>query len=312
MKRSYLALILAILLIAPSALAQEWKSFVTVEQLKAKLDAKSQDLVVVDARSADEYRRGHIPGAISLPGKDWRTPSTPAGQGQSQYIFRTSEGAPDVARYERFLGEAGIDPQDEVIVYGNHAGKTDGSVPALLLDWLGHEKVAFLDGVGIEEWKLAGNALSTQEVKLQPTTYTAKPKEGYVWLLNDVLENLKDPDVVFYDTRNRNEYLGKDLRDNRFGGHIPGAVLVDYAELLDWNTKRVVPVEKAKEILQKNGLTPDKHLVLYCQTATRVSLPALVLRDLGYSKVSIYDGSWHEYGNLETTPIANKVEASKG
>ena len=59
----------------------------------------------------------------------------------------------------------------------------------------------------------------------------------------------------------------------------------------------------AARLLKHRGVTPERTIVLYCQTATRVSLLALMLRDLGFDQVAIYDASWFEYGNLERTPI---------
>src|SRR5690606_2614130 len=121
------------------------------------------------------------PGAINLPGKLWRTPSAKPGQGDSQYIFRTEDGSPDVARYEKLLGDAGITRDREVIIYGNHAGKADGSVPAMILSWLGQKQVGFLDGVGMTEWYKAGYETSTAPRELPAARYEAQPIEGFVW-----------------------------------------------------------------------------------------------------------------------------------
>src|SRR5690606_8203515 len=111
---------------------------------------------------------------------------------------------------------------------------------------------------------------------------------GFVWNLDDVLANLGNQDVIFYDTRSPAEYEGRDRRGNVRGGHIPGAVLCDFADFLD-SEKRTLPPEQIREQLLARGITPDKQIVLYCQTASRVSLPLLALHDLGYTNVSIYD-----------------------
>ena len=96
------------------------------------------------------------------------------------------------------------------------------------------------------------------------------------------------------------------MRDNRRGGHIPGAVSADYAELLTAD-RTVRSREEIEAIFAEHGLpearAAGRPIVLYCQTSTRVSLPYLLLRELGYENVHVYDASWHEYGNRDDTPV---------
>ncbi|MEM6911694.1 MAG: rhodanese-like domain-containing protein [Verrucomicrobiota bacterium] len=280
----------------------EWTTFLTAEQVAQK--TSDPRTILVDVRQAEAYLAGHLPGAINLPGSFWRTPKASPGEGDSQYLFRREDGTADVARYERFLGEAGIAHDSPVIIYGNHAGKTDGTIPAMILDWLGHESVYFLDGLGAEEWTAAGFALSQSPSVREATTYHATPKADFVWNLDQVLAHLRDPDVLFIDTRSLAEYTGDEKRSNAHGGHIPGAIRLDYLDHLEEDSKRVLPPAQILASLEERNIDRQKTLVLYCQTSTRVSLLALALGDLGFPKVAVYDASWHEYGNRSDTPIA--------
>jgi len=273
-----------------------WSSFVTVDQVKARLGQPG--VVIVDARSKEAYAAGHIKGAISLPGSSLRTGKAKPGEGDSQYFFRQADGTPDVAKYEQILGNAGISVDSEVIVYGNHAGKGDGSIPAMVLSWLGVEKIFFLDGVGLDRWKAAGNEVATESLELPATEFKATAKGGFVMNLDEVISAAKDKSVYFMDTRSLDEYTGADKRDNVRGGHIPGAIRLDYNDLLNDDKSVKSPAEVAA-ILEERGVPKDKPICMYCQTATRVSLNYFVLRDLGYDNVVIYDASWHEYGNVD-------------
>lgn len=281
-------------------------SFISPSEVKTLL-ASNPDLVLLDVRTAEEYATAHLPGAINLPGEDLRTPSAKPGEGDSQYIFLTDDGAVDVARYEQIFGNAGLTEQSDVVIYGNHAGKTDGTVPAMLLDGLGHQgELYFLDGVGMSEWYEAGLSHETTPNTLSAATYDAQPREHFVWTLQDVLAHVEDGSAIFYDTRSAEEYVGTELRSNARGGHIPGAIHANYAELLTAD-KTVKTRDEIKQIFAEQGLEKTKAngtpIVLYCQTSTRVSLPYLVLRELGYDNVHVYDASWHEYGNRDDTPI---------
>ena len=313
-----------------------FESFISPDRLDELQQQHGENLVLVDARDPEEYAKGHLPGAVNLPGRDLRTPPVGAGQGESQYIFRTpgSQGTPgspgsqgaagnvgssggsvDIERYEKLLGEAGLTRDLVVVVYGNHAGQRDGSIPAMILDWLGQEKVYFLDGVGYDEWVAAGRPSETAAVTRPAAEYVAAPAaEPFVWNLEDVQAHLTTDDVLFYDTRSIDEYTGADLRDNARGGHIPGAVWADYALFLDEN-KRLKPRPEIERIIEKQGLpeakAAGKPIVMYCQTSTRVSLPYLLLHDMGYDNVAIYDASWHEYGNRDDTEIATDAPSIK-
>ena len=284
--------------------AEDRRSFLAPRDVAAMLE-REPSLVLIDAREAVDYERSHIPGAINLPPDAWRTPSAKPGAGDSQYLFRTAEGELDIPRYEAMLGRAGLTRTTPVVVYGNFAGKADGSVPVMILDMLGHERAMFLDGVGIARWEAAGYGIAKGPAESTPEAaeYRARPLEDAVWNLDDVLAHEGDPTVVFHDTRSAEEYTGENKRDNARGGHIPGAVLLDYVDMLDPETQQSVTPEEAAAMLRERGITPDKTVVLYCQTATRVSLPYLLMRDLGYENLKVYDASWHEYGNREDTPV---------
>jgi len=278
-----------------------WRNIISPFELERMI--RNDEIIVVDARSSNAYAAGHIPTAINLPGSSLRTSKAKPGAGDSQYIFRSLGGSPDIAKYETLFGQAGISRDKTVVVYGNHAGKADGTIPAMLLDWLGQSRVAFLDGVGMDVWKSAGFETETTPNVLPPTLYNARPNNSkFVWNLPDVLAAVENGSATFVDTRTLGEYNGTTKRDNAKGGRIPGAVRHDYADLLD-NKKCVVDQDTAREQLDALAIPNDKPVVLYCQTATRVSLNYMVLKELGYDNVAVYDASWHEYGNTPDLPI---------
>lgn len=320
----FVALIVSLGLLTAPALAQmngqpgpagevvvESDSFLTPQEL-VSLQEKHADLVVIDVRKDDEYKDGHIPGAINLPPSKWRTPSKKPGQGPSQDIFLNKDGEVDVRKYEKMLGDAGITRTTPVVIYGSHGGKADSTIPAMILDILGHERVWFLDGVGVEEWKEAGYELTDKSSpKRRDAEYVAQLKPRVVWQLDQVLSHIGKDDVVFYDTRSTAEFVGTDAKGNQRLGRIPGATLCNYEDLMRPDDHTTISHEEAQKLLEERGITKDKTIVLYCQTATRVSLPYLMLKDLGYRDVRVYDASWHEYGNRPDTPIETEQPAAE-
>lgn len=281
--------------------SKDWSTLITASELHRRL--KNPDLVLIDARSPSEYESGHLPGAINVPGANWRTPPAKPGSGEiGQRIFRKADKTIDVERYEKLLSDAGISENNDVVVYGNYAGKADGSIPAAILLKLGHKRVAFLDGIGVNEWKSAGYAIENKPIERPATEYHASPDAKRLWNYEDVLANLHNSGVVIVDSRTPEEFAGKDLRGNKRGGHIPGAVLLDAEEFLDPKTHKTIAADEARKRIEA-AVPKDKTVVIYCQSGTRCSHKELMLKDLGYDNVVLYDASWQEWGNREDAPV---------
>ena len=105
-----------------------------------------------------------------------------------------------------------------------------------------------------------------------------------------VREAAADPDVALVDTRTREEF------DD---GHVRGALRLDWRELVDPDTRGLRPADDLRADLAGRGLVPDRPVVLYCNTARRLSHTYLALRHLGFEDVRWYEGSltdWRERG----------------
>lgn len=64
------------------------------------------------------------------------------------------------------------------------------------------------------------------------------------------------------------------------------------------------PPEELSRIFADLGATPDREIIVYCNTGYRSAHAYLAMRLCGYPYVRNYVGSWQEWGNRDELPIA--------
>ncbi|QLD84516.1 sulfurtransferase [Natronomonas halophila] len=256
---------------------------VAAEWVADRLD----EVAVVDVRDAWEYDGiGHIPTAVNIPFDEFRAEEH--GEAEAGML-------PGADAFVALAEAAGIDNDSDIVAYDD----THGVFAARFLvtaELYGHDpsKLHLLNG-DYSSWNLE-HEVSSEEPNLGPGTYDAAfDEDGPLVGIEFVRDTLDDPDAVIVDTREEWEYEE---------GHIPGAVRVDWRELVDDDTRGLRSESEMRELLEGRGVTPDKHVLLYCNTARRISHTYTVLRALGYEELAFYEGSLTEWeqegGQLET------------
>lgn len=258
------------------------------DALAARLD--DEGIVVVDLSKAEHHAQGHIPGAVHLDYARLNTDSPPVGG-----------LLPDDATLSDVLSELGVSNDRHVIAYDDTGG---GQAARLLwtLDVLGHPGFSYLDG-GREAWIASGLPTETGPVSPTPSAYRARAGEAGRANQSYILSRLGAPDFALVDCRSPAEFSGDDRRAER-GGHIPGAVNFNWTNAVDdEHQNRLRPAKVLLEEFESLGVTPDKEVVVYCQTHRRSSHTYVVLKSLGFERVRGYPGSWSEWGNDPDAPI---------
>ncbi|MGH7440732.1 MAG: sulfurtransferase, partial [Polyangiaceae bacterium] len=90
-------------------------------------------------------------------------------------------------------------------------------------------------------------------------------------------------------------------------GHIPGAVNVPYASLVDPSTGRFRPAAGLRDAFTAAGVDVDGlpgEVIVYCNGGVTCTVPLNALRMLRPDRddVAVYDGSWNEWGNDDRRP----------
>lgn len=247
-------------------------------------------LVIIDVGNESSYKEGHIPGSVWLP-----FPSLVSGEPPA------SGSLPDPEELARRLATYGI-RDDSHVVACDDVGGCQAARLLWSLDVLGHPHGSLLDG-GTPAWKAAGLPL-TQEVKAPRTgQLTAHYQPSVHARFEEVRMGLRQSHRALWDARSPAEFRGEKVLTQR-GGHIPGAVNLEWTALLDKeHGNRLKPAEEIRHMLEQRGLTSEKTIITYCQTHRRSALTYWVMRALGYPNVKGYAGAWAEWGNREDAPI---------
>lgn len=247
------------------------------------------DIRIVDTRPSDDYIKGHVKNSVNIGLSD---------------MVKTRWGLPAMCVSEKdiksLLEKKGIGNGTTVFVYDNFGG-IFASRLLWTLEYFGHTNIMIFNG-SIKRWIDSGEKFTSAIQKIKKARYTPTHDESRVATKEWILTHLNDENVKFLDVRTRNEYEGKTVYGTR-GGHIPGAVNLHWIETIDPSTGRFRHAKDLKAMYEKIGIKQDNEIVTYCWMGLRASHTYAILRLLGYSKIRVYDGSWAEWGEINTLPV---------
>lgn len=282
------------------------KQILTTEEVSEKCN---RNAILWDVRDFQAYSKGHIPCAINIGKENKKICLILRSPRIFDYI--------PTDQIHRYLSEWGIDPSKEIVIYGEKASVCPYFV-AVTLKFVGYENVKVYHG-GIDDWISSGKTISTHPISLPPVKLPLKvnPKPDFIVSTDYILRNLGKTDIQILDVRTQREYIGEDIRAIR-GGNIPGSINIPYE--MNWVDPYILykskdktkiqwglslkPLEELKKIY--NQLDPNKKTIIYCQTGPRACVTAIILEDLGFRSVGIYDSSWFGYANRLGAPVDNE------
>ncbi|MFQ5691958.1 MAG: sulfurtransferase [Nitrospinota bacterium] len=217
------------------------------------------DIRIVDLRGSAKYDAGHIPGAVRL---------------DLNRIRETVGGVPKMAasaeRLARVFGGLGIDARTTVVAYddvgGLHAARLFWT-----LEYAGHRRARILNG-GYPAWRASGAPVSRSPHAYPPRRFQVRLDPSRIISAEEIRSRLGRGDVALVDARSAAEFSGRRRRASR-GGHIPGAVHVEWVKNLQGLPGGWLPPEELARLYASRGVTRDKEVIPYCQTSTAPPIP---------------------------------------
>lgn len=285
-----------VLLASVAAVASALPEDAPMSYPNAKLLAEPSDLKdtqrtattrILDVRSAEAYRQGHIPGAVRADAEQWTAQS------------RQPKGLDDAAGWAELVGALGIDAQTPVVVYDETVTPTAARI-WWLLRYAGHPDVRLLNG-GFTAWRDAGGELSRDEPKITPKKFEPKFQKKMLADRESVRQMIGKAGTCLVDSRSTAEYTGQRAQGPR-GGRVPGAKHLEWSNFLD-DRGRFKPAADLAKLLADRKVVANQTAVTYCQSGGRAALDAFALELMGFKDVRNYYGSWAEWSADEKLPI---------
>lgn len=275
-----------------------WNTVVQAETLAVALGRP--DLAILDCRytitapGAGEmaFLQAHLPGAqYAHLDRDLSDMGNKSG-GRHPW--------PDAATFTAKLGEWGITPQHQVVVYDND----DGAIAArawFLLRALGHEKVAVLDG-GWARWTALGLPVDSQHRAAAPVRYVASFDNSRLLDAEAVQAGLDNGELLL-DARAADRFRGENEMLDRVAGHVPGARNRPYAQnLADGRLK--TPMQLADEFRGLLGARTPEQVMVMCGSGVTACHHLLAMERAGLRGARLFTGSWSGWISDPARPVA--------
>lgn len=293
------------------SLLQSWAFAADVVDTAYVEAALKRGAIVWDARDAEAYTAGHLPGAVN------------AGEtGKTLRDVNREDWLP-TPQIEAILGKAGIDLLNKEVIVYSRKGDNSAYFGLNTLRYFGATNAKVYHG-GLDDWKTAGKAVENTPTRLAPVALKLLPKAGVVLWNDEMLARVREGKTQIVDVRTPKEYAGDDVRAIR-GGHVPKAVNIPFEQ--NWvdpataaklakgevKTRDGMSLKPREDLIKLYaGLDPEKEVVVYCQSGVRAAQTATVMRDLGFKDVKIYEPAWLGYAGVLSAPADNETFLNVG
>ena len=268
---------------------------VSADWLKSNLETvrvfdASSHLPTVKRDPAAEFLEAHIPGA-----KRFDIDAIADKRHPMPHMV------PSPAFFSECLQALGVNDGDHVVFYDESDVKTAARA-WWMMRLFGHETVSILDG-GLAAWRAIDGALETgAPAAVSAGNFSARPAIGaHVVDMETLAASVADGTAgQIADARAAARFAGEaaEPRPGLRAGHIPGSRNLPFAMLLNEDgTMR--DAAAIRTLFEDAGINPDAPVITSCGSGVTACVLAAGLAMVGNDQVTVYDGSWTEWGSSD-------------
>ena len=272
----------------------DFKNIVSTDWLEQHLEAP--DIRILDSswyfpqekRNAEqEFLECHIPGASFFD-----IDKIKDNDSDLPHMLPPSE------MFNSTVRKLGIGDGHKVVIYDGL-----GMRSAARLWWMfkvfGYSDVVVLDG-GFPKWVKENRSTTVDLTEKEIRHLTIYEDKSIVADRDDVLRATKLNHCSIIDARSEGRFMGTapEPRSGLRSGSIENSINVPYETLLNED----FTFKKKREILDifsKKGVVFNNYIITTCGSGVTAAVLYLALDEIGCSKISLYDGSWAEWGKID-------------
>ncbi len=276
---------------APLFVSADWlKEHYTDETLQV-LDARMLPPGQEAVRDIEaEYLAGHLPDAPYFN-----------IEALSDHTSAYPHMMPRPEAFAVAMRELGVNQDKHLVVYD------EGNLFSAPRAWwmlraFGCVNVSILAG-GLQSWKAAGFDVASGPVNLPEGEFEANYDSGLVKRLTDVLLISHEGGAQIVDARAANRFNAEvdEPRPGLLRGHIPNSLNMPWNNLVV--NGELKPAAELRDLFEKAGIKLDQPIIASCGSGVTAVVVILALTSLGVRDVTLYDGSWGEWGSRDDLPI---------
>ena len=232
-----------------------------------------------------EFKENHIPGAKFFDLDEF-----------SDSKSNLPHMALNCEEFSKKIQIFGISKKSKVVIYDGL-----GLFSAARLLWLFHlygfENAFILDG-GFPKWILEKRLTDSRIKEFKHLNFPVTYKSDLVVTLDQVKDCLGSNKIQIVDARPPERFKGliPEPRKGVRSGNIPGSINLFYGDLIN-SDMTLKPNNILKNIIDKAGIDLEKQLITSCGSGVTATILYIVFKGLGAKGVSVYDGSWCEWGS---------------
>ncbi len=273
-----------------------FKHLVETDWLEQHLGAP--DIIVLDCswhfpgagNAPEEFEEEHIPGAIFFNIDEVADTTSPL-----------PHMLPGPVEFSSIVRKMGIGDGMKIVVYDTYGFYCAAARVWWMFRAMGARDVVVLNG-GMPKW--LDEDRPTEEGWPLPRTerhFTARMDRTLLCELDEMTRIVEKGTAQIIDARSEARFTGEigEPREGLKKGHIPGSLNIFFKDFLRFDGA-FKPLPEMTALLARTDLDRTRPMVTTCGSGVTAAVINLLLAELGHEEVPLYDGSWAEWGRLDS------------